>query len=115
MKIMETRILLNKGAFAQSSQLKSIMRQVELAIKSVEWPPNSGSFILHDQPGKARNQGSGVKPIKLTCMAFLKKNGWALEAQLKITSRSRPGPMDAALPVQDKHFCVEWETGNISS
>ena len=27
----------------------------------------------------------------------------------------RPGPIDATLPIGDKFFAVEWETGNISS
>ncbi|MCK5724343.1 MAG: hypothetical protein KAI84_17555, partial [Gammaproteobacteria bacterium] len=85
------------------------------AIKSVEWPPGSGSFTLYDESGKERGKGSGVKPIKEACMHKLKSFGWQLETRLDIATVVRPGPMDATFPVRDRLFCVEWETGNISS
>lgn len=115
MKIVETRILLQKGAFPKSRNLQELHAQILEAITRVHWPPNSDSFILHDQPGKARNSGNGVKPIKNACMKFLKSEGWLLEKPLNITSRVRPGPMDAVYPLKKGFFCFEWETGNISS
>ena len=115
MKIVETRILISKGQFSKSKKLKEIHAQIEEAILEVHWPPNTGAFILHDQPGKARNAGSGVTPIKNACMKFLKSKGWSLEKPLEITSSTKPGPMDAVYPITKKSFCLEWETGNISS
>lgn len=38
-----------------------------------------------------------------------------LETRVKIVADRRPGPMDACYRVQDRLFCVEWETGNVSS
>ena len=39
----------------------------------------------------------------------------AVGTRLDIATVVRPGPMDATFPVRDRLFCVEWETGNISS
>lgn len=81
----------------------------------VEWPPGSGSFTLHDESGKKRGEGSGVKPIKAACMQHLKNDGWSLEIPVDIATVKRPGKMDATRPIGKRLFCVEWETGNISS
>ena len=48
-------------------------------------------------------------------MAHLKSLGWSLEVTVDIATLKKPGPMDATYPVGDRLFCVEWETGNISS
>jgi len=44
------------------------------------------------------------------------EHGWFLEYKLLDVgvTNSRPGPIDAVLPVGEKHFAVEWETGNIA-
>jgi len=115
MKIIGTQILINKGSFPSSAAFKKIQNQIKEAIMNVHWPPNSSNFTLHDQPGKARNQGNGVKPIKLECMRYLKSKGWNLETRVDIAALKRPGPMDATCQAEDRLFCVEWETGNISS
>jgi len=44
-----------------------------------QWPPGTGKFFLHEQGGKKRGEGSGVKPIKNACIANLKKSDWDLE------------------------------------
>ena len=48
-------------------------------------------------------------------MLHLKSMGWELEVPFPIAVQKRPGKFDAACPVGERFFCVEWETGNISS
>jgi len=115
MKIIRTERLIDAGEFSHTETWKTIENHVIQAIRAIEWPPGSGSFTLYDQPGKARGKGSGVKPTKDACMAHLKCLGWTLEASVDIATLKHPGPMDATYPVGDRLFCVEWETGNISS
>lgn len=81
-----------------------VLQDVQTAIKTIEWPPGSGSFTLRDEPGKKRGQGNGVKPIKDRCLRKLESLGWQREVRVEVTgleSRSgrrgaRPGPVDAA-------------------
>lgn len=115
MKIVQIETLIDAGHFSRSDEWKMIEGHIVQAIKSVEWPPGSGSFTLYDESGKERGKGSGVKPIKEACMNKLRSFGWQLETRLDIATVVRPGPMDATFPVRDRLFCVEWETGNISS
>jgi hypothetical protein len=115
MKIMHIERLIDAGKFSSTKDWKRIESQIMQAIKAVEWPPGSGSFVLHDQSGKRRGQGNGVRPIKNAFMRQLKAYGWSLETRLDIATVKKPGPMDATFPVGDRHFCIEWETGNISS
>ena len=115
MKIVQIETLIDAGHFFRSDEWKIIEGHIVQAIKSVECPPGSGSFTLYDESGKERGKGSGVKPIKEACMHKLKSFGWQLETRLDIATVVRPGPMDATFPVRDRLFCVEWETGNISS
>jgi hypothetical protein len=115
MKVVRTEYLLDLGGFSQSPEWEKIRSQVMEAIRLVQWPPNSGSFTLHDEAGKGRGEGNGVKPIKTACMMHLKAQGWELEPALDVATVTRPGPIDAARRVGDRFFCVEWETGNISS
>ncbi len=115
MKIVRTERLIDDGEFSSSSLCKGIQDQIASAILSIEWPPGSGSFTLYDQPGKKRGEGNGVKPIKEACMAQFATMGWKLETPVDIATVKRPGPMDATYKVGNRLFCVEWETGNISS
>lgn len=115
MKIEHTEIIISAGDFPNSRKWKDIRKDIHKAIKSIEWPPGSGSFTLYDESGKKRGQGNGVKPIKTNCMKKLQELGWELETPVDIATVRRPGPMDATYKVDDRFFCVEWETGNISS
>jgi len=115
MKIIHIEHLISTGEFSTSSAWRDVKNQITEAIRSVEWPLGSGSFTLHDQLGKKRGEGSGVKPIKDACMRHLRENGWSLETPVRIATVRRPGNMDATLPIGRRLFCVEWETGNISS
>ncbi|MBN2060224.1 MAG: hypothetical protein JW882_07390 [Deltaproteobacteria bacterium] len=115
MKIEHTELIISAGDFPVSGKWKNIREDIYNAIKSIEWPPGSGSFILYDEPGKKRGQGNGVKPIKSACMKKLQDLGWRLETPVDIATLRKPGPMDATIKVDERLFCVEWETGNISS
>lgn len=115
MKIVHIETLIEAGAFPTSPEFGRLRSQVLDAVRQVQWPPNSGAFTLYDEPGKERGAGNGVKPIKTACMRHLEERGWLLEPPLDVATVSRPGPMDAAAKVGNRHFCVEWETGNISS
>lgn len=115
MKIVRIEKLIDAGTFSASNEWKTIESHITQSIKAVQWPPGSGSFTLYDEPGKARGKGSGVKPMKDGCMLNLEKLGWSLETPVDIATVRRPGPMDATYPVGERLFCVEWETGNISS
>ncbi len=115
MKRIRLELLIDVGGFSSSNDWKRIKEHIEQGIYSIEWPPGSGKFILHDQSGKKRGEGSGVVPIKEAFMASLKSYGWSLEMRVNIASIKRPGPIDATYHVGKKLFAVEWETGNISS
>lgn len=115
MKIARIERIINAGSFASSSDWKRIESEIVCAVQSIEWPPGSGGFTLYDEPGKKRGQGSGVKPIKDACMRKLETFGWQLETPVDIATVKRPGPMDATCRVGERLFCLEWETGNVSS
>ena len=115
MQIVHVEHLIDSGGFSRSSDWTTIYSHVEQAIQSIEWPPGSGAFTLYDQPGKKRGEGNGVKPIKDACMLKLESLGWQKETPVDIASLRRPGPMDATYKVEGRLFCVEWETGNVSS
>jgi len=115
MKIFHTELIIRAGAFPQSAEWRNIHNDIITAIQSIEWPSGSGSFTLYDESGKKRGKGNGVKPIKQACMRKLESLGWKLETPVDIATVRRPGPMDATFRVKDRLFCVEWETGNISS
>jgi hypothetical protein len=107
MKIVRIEPIIDAGTFSRSHEWRKIEGHIVQAIKSIEWPPGSGSFTLFDEPGKKRGQGSGVKPIKEACMHKLKSLGWQLETPVDIATVRRPGPMDATWQVDDRLFCVE--------
>jgi len=115
MKIVQVEPLIDAGGFSSSGEWQEIQSHITEAIGAIEWPPGSGSFTLRDQSGKKRGEGSGVKPIKDACMLHLKELGWHLETRIDIATVKRPGPVDATYAVGDRLFCMEWETGNISS
>lgn len=112
MKIVHVERLIDKGGFSTSKEWQLIESHIVQAIKTIEWPPNSGSFTLYPESGKKRGEGNGVKPIKEACMLHLESLGWNLEQELIAIDT---GKIDAAYNVGQRLFCVEWETGNVSS
>ena len=115
MRIVEHEILINEGGFSSSPEFKKHITVVKSSIEQMVWPPGSRSFTLFEQSGKKTGEGNGVKPIKSIFMAKLEAMGWSLETSFDIATLRRPGPIDASIPCRGKFFCVEWETGNISS
>lgn len=111
MKILRVERLIDEGGFSSTEEWKTIESQITQAIKTIEWPPDSGSFTLYPESGKKRGQGNGVKPIKDACMLHLKSNQWTLEQKLTDIDT---GAIDAAYQAEKGLFCVEWETGNVS-
>ncbi|HEY1348163.1 MAG TPA: hypothetical protein VGF67_00885 [Ktedonobacteraceae bacterium] len=101
---------LTSGKFSQTETWNNLYAQIISGIQKCEWPEHTGLFTLYD-----KKQGNGVKPIKDPCMKYLKSRGWALEAPSRVATAIRSGNIDAAFTVENKLFCVEWETGNISS
>jgi hypothetical protein len=109
MKVKQVVELLNVGT--RQTEIEGIMNQIIDSIKKMEHPIGSGEFNLYD--GRKAN---GVKPIKDSFMADLKHKNWLLESKIDVgVTNTKPGPIDATLPVRNKYFAVEWETGNISS
>lgn len=124
MKIVETVVLLSRGAFAQSNEWIAIRDTVHAAIAQAEWPIGAGNFIIHPQSGKKSGEGNGVVPIKAKPMAVLQDDGWTLEYPWEVATKSgvtgrgkgsKPGNIDAAKLFPEGLVVVEWETGNISS
>lgn len=125
MKIAETVVLLQRGAFAQSAEWVDVRATIHLAIQQAEWPVGSGSFTIHPESGKKSGQGNGVVPIKAKPMKVLQDAGWKLEYPWEVATKAgvtadkrkgtRPGDIDAAKQFDQGLVVVEWETGNISS
>jgi len=114
-RIVEHEVLIDASGFSASIECKANLAVVQRSIKLMDWPPGSGSFTLFEQSGKKTGEGNGVKPIKSIFMTKLQAEGWSLETEVDIATLKRPGPIDASIPCRGKLFCVEWETGNISS
>jgi hypothetical protein len=114
-RIAHVERLIDAGSFSSSADWRQVEAEVTDAIHAVQWPRGSGKFILHDQPGRKRGMGSGVKPIKEACMSRLLSLGWEVEVSLPIAARKQPGKIDAIRRVGERFFVLEWETGNISS
>ncbi|WP_343115445.1 hypothetical protein [Ostreiculturibacter nitratireducens] len=126
MKIVETVVLLNRGAFAASPQWAQIRDQIHTAITKAEWPVGSGAFTIYPESGKKSGQGNGVVPIKAMPMKVLRDDGWTLEYKWEVATKTgttakgrkkgtRPGDIDAAKQFDQGLVVVEWETGNVSS
>jgi hypothetical protein len=111
MKILRTEFLIKKGSIADAPEVREIFIELQEAILSVTNPKGSEEFCIYPEI-----KGNGVKPIKNSCMKYLKKVGWKLEQKLSLTAREKPGPIDATKTFNGrKIFAIEWETGNISS
>jgi hypothetical protein len=111
MKILRIEFLIKKGEITDEPVVREIFLELQAAILSVTNPTGSEEFCIYPEI-----KGNGVKPIKKSCMKYLKKAGWKLEQKLSLTGRENPGPIDATKTFSGKKiFAVEWETGNISS
>jgi hypothetical protein len=107
MKIVQVERLLDEGDISLTPDWQRVEKDILDAIATVEWPPNTGSFILYP-----KKNGNGVVPIKEACMLHLQSQQWMREYVL---SAIGTGKIDAALRTNRGLFGAEWETGNISS
>lgn len=114
MKIVHVERLQEAGSFPISEEWNQISEEIHVAISKVVWPPGSDKFTIYPQSGKKRGEGNGVTPIKLGLIEHLKSLGWVSEGNLNIGG-FKMGGMDIARRTPFGDFCVEWETGNISS
>jgi hypothetical protein len=115
MRLVEHDVLISAGDFPASRECADIVAVVKSSIASMVWPPGSDSFTLYEEFGKEAGKGNGVTPIKKMFMSKLQKAGWSLETDIDVATFRKPGAIDASFPCRGKLFCVEWETGNISS
>lgn len=58
MKVIKVERLIDVGEFSHTETWQTIEKHIQQAIKAIQWPPGSGSFVLYDQPGKARGKGA---------------------------------------------------------
>lgn len=115
MKIVHIETLIDCGTFTHSDEWSKIQTEIHSAIRRVDWPHGTGTFSIYPQSGKKHGQGNGVRPIKESLMIQLRSAAWSLERYLDISTRHRPGKVDAALETSQGLLVLEWETGNISS
>lgn len=109
-KLAKTEYIIKTGSFPLSQEWKTILQEIQKAVRAVVWPPGSESFLLYPDKGRGRGEGNGVKPIKNACMSVLEHYGWMTH------DRKNPLRVDAVRRLQeDRYFCLEWETGNVSS
>jgi hypothetical protein len=87
-KIVETVVLLSRGALSKSNAWSAIREALLAAIAQAEWPVGTGKFIIHPQSGKKSGEGNGVVPIKTKPMAVLKDDGWALEYPWEVATEA---------------------------
>lgn len=112
MKVVQIERLIGKGDFPSSLLWREIQQNVLDAIKAIHWPEGSGAFTIYPQSGKKKGEGNGVKPIKEAFVLCLEEQGWVKEQPL---TALKTGKIDVAFPTDKGYFCVEWETGNVSS
>jgi hypothetical protein len=95
-----------------SNEWKTVQKEVEAAITSIVWPPNTLNFTIFGVKGKNSkgDDENGVEPIKNACMQVLEKFGWG------VCGQRNPCQFDAIRQIPEKPVIgLEWETGNISS
>lgn len=112
MQIVQRERLIDQGEFSSTPVWSRIGSNILQAIRSIQWPPGSGAFIIYPQSGKKRGEGNGVKPIKDAFILHLVSQGWSKEHSLKVLG---VGDIDAGISTDKGLFGAEWETGNVSS
>lgn len=111
MKIITKRVVLDIGGTTDKPELSRLIQEVDQQIRHMDNPKGSGEYHLFNE-----KKSNGVKPIKDDFMAYLRDSGWILEHRLDVgVTPTKPGPLDATIPYENKYVALEWETGNISS
>lgn len=112
MQIVATHNPLSAGKVDETPEWKAAWDQVVEAIKCIDWPHGSGSFLLN--PGQKKHE-NGVGPIKIPCLARLVQHGWRVEKLPRELAGIGMGNLDALKETRLGPIGFEWETGNISS
>jgi hypothetical protein len=115
MKLVRKEILVELGGISESSEWKTAESEIESAIRDVKWPMGSGLFTLFSGRGSEMRHKNGVVPIKKMFLDRLSRMGWGQEVPFDKTADISPGDFDVSRVIGGRAFCVEWETGNISS
>jgi len=111
MKIVEVHDILNPDVFSSSPWLVKAANDVEVAVRSTDWPHGSGTFTVYPE-----KEANGVVPIKEPCLRALRELGWQTERLPTIKDKVLGcGDLDALLNTDGGPIAFEWETGNISS
>lgn len=100
MKIVQIERLIDEGGISSTLDWQKAEKDIFDAIATIEWPPNTGSFILYPE-----KHGNGVVPIKQACMLHLESQKWKREYVL---SAIGTGKIDAVLRTNRGLFGAEW-------
>lgn len=116
MKVVSEEILVNRITDRISETVSRGRADLNHVLNGLHHPPGAGKFIIHPEHGKKRGRGNGVRPIRDLFVAALSQvEGWKSESEVLGLPGAKPGDIDATLDHGGLRFCVEWETGNVSS
>jgi hypothetical protein len=114
-RLVHEEVLIDVGGSSSSQAWRDARADVVSSIEAVHWPLGSDSFSLYvGADGKAKHQ-NGVVEIKKMFVAKLADLKWGKEVPFDPSADISPGDFDACKQFGGSTFCVEWETGNISS
>jgi hypothetical protein len=115
MKLVHTEILVDQGGLTISPIWKRAEGEIVASIEAVKWPLGSDGFTLFLEEGKKPHHQNGVVEIKHMFIGKLADKEWGKETPFDPTADVSPGDFDASKEIDGRSFCVEWETGNVSS
>ncbi len=105
MRLVDFVMLIDNSSFTQTETFRRIEMDLRDAIDHVRWPPNGPDFAIYPESGKKRNEGNGVRPIKIGFQTLLQERGWRLEQRYPgVQDEVRPGAFDAWIELTDDGF-----------
>lgn len=112
-------VLIDRVSGIDRQLVNDALAEAREAISRVVWPPGASRFTIYPQSGKRRGEENGVLPIRTAFIVELVRHGWRSEVTFPLATAlggATFGPMDATRSFTGAPpFCLEWETGNISS